>query len=281
MSGKRFCLGLFALLVFTFSASAVPLQISYQGELKDKAGNAVSSFGLPMVLSIYSGASGGVPLWSETQAPVVVENGFYSVLIGSVTPLTASIFDGSSRYLGVAVNGDAEMVPRMPLISVPYAFSTTSAEKVNNIEASTSAAANKLLALDASAKFPNAVLNTGAGNGLDADKLDGKHFSDISISNTATFAAVSPAGDYQILTTDCIVFAKSGSTITLPAASASTIGKVFHIYNTTAAGGVVTVVKSGADTLYCRPGKNMTELAWDRIEVVGYTQNAWIAKLIQ
>lgn len=35
--------------------------------------------------------------------------------------------------------------------------------------------ANQLLALDGSAEFPNSVLKTGAGNGLDADLLDGQH----------------------------------------------------------------------------------------------------------
>ncbi len=39
-----------------------------------------------------------------------------------------------------------------------------------------------LVPLDSAAKFPNAVLRTGHGNGLDADTVDGKHASDLLLA---------------------------------------------------------------------------------------------------
>ena len=46
------------------------------------------------------------------------------------------------------------------------------ATTVNNTHVSTTPTANYLLPLNASTKYPNSVLMTGAGNGLDADTLD-------------------------------------------------------------------------------------------------------------
>ena len=48
------------------------------------------------------------------------------------------------------------------------------ADTVDNIHASSTAEANKLLALDANVKFPVAVITQGAGSTLDADLLDGQ-----------------------------------------------------------------------------------------------------------
>jgi len=47
------------------------------------------------------------------------------------------------------------------------------ADTVDSYHANSTPTANTLLPLDGSAKFPNSVLYTGSGNGLDADKVDG------------------------------------------------------------------------------------------------------------
>ena len=52
------------------------------------------------------------------------------------------------------------------------------ADTVDGYHAAGTPEAEKLLALDTSAKFPNSVLYTGSGNGLDADMLDGKEASE-------------------------------------------------------------------------------------------------------
>ena len=64
--------------------------------------------------------------WSETQT-VPVANGVYNVQLGSVTPVPASIF-GGPLLLGVTVGTDAEMVPRQPLTSAPYAMKAQDAD---------------------------------------------------------------------------------------------------------------------------------------------------------
>ncbi len=97
----------------------VPTTIGYQGSLTDAAGAPITAT-LDMVFSLYDAPAAVTPLWSETQ-PVTVSNGVFSVLLGSATPFPANLFTGP-RYLGVKVDTDAEMTPRLPFAAAPFAL---------------------------------------------------------------------------------------------------------------------------------------------------------------
>ena len=58
----------------------------------------------------------------KTQAVVEVQDGVFSVLLGSEDPIPAWVFDGSIKYLGVQVEDDPEMRPLKPMVSVAYAY---------------------------------------------------------------------------------------------------------------------------------------------------------------
>lgn len=107
-------------LCFAAPASAVPLTLSHQGRLFDAGGLPLDGTH-PVALALYADASGGVPLWSETR-DVAFDTGYFQVLLGDSTPLDASVFDGSVRYLGIAVDGGLELPSRLPMSSVPYAI---------------------------------------------------------------------------------------------------------------------------------------------------------------
>ena len=114
-----------ALLFFLLVAFAAQLQaqatLSIQGVIKNSDGTAVSNGKYSLQFKLYTSASGGTAVWSETQDAVQVTGGIYSALLGEVNPLTAA-FD-QPYYLGVAVEGGAELVPRARLTSSPYALS--------------------------------------------------------------------------------------------------------------------------------------------------------------
>jgi microcystin-dependent protein len=94
--------------------------INYQGYLTDSSGNPVNDT-LDMVFRLYSVESGGSHLWTETQS-VEVQDGLFSVLLGSVEPLSQSLFvQNDNLWLGIAVGAD-EMTPREKLASAPYAL---------------------------------------------------------------------------------------------------------------------------------------------------------------
>jgi hypothetical protein len=121
---KLISISVFFSLLFLFYSHApaeVPQMINYQGKLTTNAGAPVNDT-LPMVFSIYPDSVGGTALWTETQSAVIVEKGVFNVLLGSVDSIPYSVFDGSTRYLGVKVGDDPEITPRKPMVSVAYAM---------------------------------------------------------------------------------------------------------------------------------------------------------------
>ncbi|NJP07050.1 MAG: hypothetical protein HC837_16230 [Chloroflexaceae bacterium] len=90
--------------------------ISYQGNLTDSASEPINAT-LPMTFKLYGTSTGGSAIWTEERTganAVPVSSGLFSVLLGSVTPLETSLF-GEPLWLGISVNGDAEMTPREQL----------------------------------------------------------------------------------------------------------------------------------------------------------------------
>lgn len=103
----------------------VPPYLTEQGRLFD-ANNSPIDGAATFVFSLYSDPDGGAPLWTETQS-IHLTAGFFSARLGAVTPFSKATFAdaaiaGTAVYLGIAVNGDAELSPRQPVLSVPYAL---------------------------------------------------------------------------------------------------------------------------------------------------------------
>ena len=94
--------------------------LSIQGTLKKDNGRSVEDGNYPMTFKLYTSATGGTAIWTETQASVRLVGGLYSVSLGSVTPLTPA-FD-APYWLGVTVGAEEEILPRTPLTAAPYAL---------------------------------------------------------------------------------------------------------------------------------------------------------------
>ncbi|PDV97907.1 hypothetical protein [Candidatus Chloroploca asiatica] len=102
--------------------TATTTTINYQGHLTNPGGTPVSAT-LPMTFNLYAAPTGGTAVWTEQRSgsnAVPVSNGLFNVALGSVTPIPVNLF-GAPLWLGISVNGDAEMSPREQLASVPYA----------------------------------------------------------------------------------------------------------------------------------------------------------------
>lgn len=122
---RSFCL-LFmtvaALVAASSTASAaVPVRLTQQGRLFTKDTGAPAAGMLAFTFSVYATAQGGTALWTETHM-VTLEDGYFSVQLGSRAPFPASLWDGSARFLGMKVGADEEMVPREEVTSIPYAL---------------------------------------------------------------------------------------------------------------------------------------------------------------
>lgn len=125
----RYASRLFVVVLLCGMALADPPPlVNFQGRLTDVAGVPVADGSYDLRFRIYSAATGdegdlcaGTCLWEENQS-VTTQSGTYAVLLGSVTPLTASVFDDAEQYMGIRIGAAAEMAPRRRVASVPYAL---------------------------------------------------------------------------------------------------------------------------------------------------------------
>ena len=100
-------------------ALSVPQSINYQGSLTDSAGMRLDTT-VNITFAIFSAASGGTNLWTETHPSVTVTDGLFHVQLGSITALT-DLFS-ANRWLGITVGNDTEMTPRQQIVSVAHAY---------------------------------------------------------------------------------------------------------------------------------------------------------------
>lgn len=124
---------LVSLIIFTNTSQAatgINRQINFQGKLvNNPSATNVSNTSYAVVFTLYNNpnAGQGTALWTETQTVTTVD-GIFRVALGSVTPFPANFnFNWDGLYLGIKVNSDSEMTPRIQMASVPFAFN---AEKV-------------------------------------------------------------------------------------------------------------------------------------------------------
>ncbi|MBT6120358.1 hypothetical protein HOH45_02710, partial [bacterium] len=111
-------------------ALSVPNLISYQGKLTDSSAAPLNG-SYTLKFSIYNSSSDGIELWSETYtgaSAITLTKGHFFVNLGTITSLNRVIFDTNPLFLGITVESDTEMSPRIALQSVPFAFTASGLE---------------------------------------------------------------------------------------------------------------------------------------------------------
>ena len=107
-------------------AQTATMLLNYQGRLASASGQPRNgTFDMAFRIVDAGGASLG---WSESHAGVLVSNGFFSVTLGSSTPLTQALFLGPPvdafgpvRFLEVSVGGET-LSPNIRLASAAWAI---------------------------------------------------------------------------------------------------------------------------------------------------------------
>ncbi|MCI0515357.1 hypothetical protein L0128_19255, partial [candidate division KSB1 bacterium] len=132
MKSKIIIIAAILILVAGRGNAQVPQLINYQGMLTDNTGTNVNGVQAIQFL-IYDAENGGTALWSETQN-VIVTNGLFNVLLGTVTLIPHNVFDGGNRYFTLKVGTDAEMTPRKRLVSVGYAFHAHNSDRLGGYQ---------------------------------------------------------------------------------------------------------------------------------------------------
>jgi hypothetical protein len=122
---------LLALLLATgtsaFAQSAAPELINVQGKLSDAAGAPINGQA-QITFVIFDAETDGNELWREGPLTVTLTRGIYNVLLGSTSPLPASIFkSGTARFLEITVNGET-LAPRQRIASAAYVIAGNQGE---------------------------------------------------------------------------------------------------------------------------------------------------------
>ena len=114
-------------------AALISDSFNYQGILRDSNGSLLTG-NYTMTLKIYSGATGGTPLFTQSTSNVSVRDGLFNVVLGNApgNPLGSTVFANSPRYLGIAITPDAEMTPRQEIHAVPWALTANTALTANS-----------------------------------------------------------------------------------------------------------------------------------------------------
>jgi hypothetical protein len=134
------CAGLFMFNIHPSTALAQgTTAFTYQGRLLDNGADVTGTNG--MIFTLYSAATGGTVMGTPSTNSVAVSNGLFTVDLD----FGAAVFNGSARWLDIAVsNGttNVELSPRTQVLPTPYATyaaaaataaSATTAETATNI----------------------------------------------------------------------------------------------------------------------------------------------------
>ena len=108
----------------------IPKTINYQGVLTDAEGNAVVDGVYEITTALYDVVVGGTPLWQETQSVNVFKSTF-SAILGAGTALELP-FD-EQYFLGISIEGGAELTPRVSLSALPYSMSSNNADMLGGL----------------------------------------------------------------------------------------------------------------------------------------------------
>lgn len=110
----------------------VPRQISYQGLIMDQGGKAISDANHTLEIALYDSPTNPTALHSETFL-ARTSAGIFSVILGTQTPFPANLTFDRQYWLGVSVDGGAEMTPRTALTAAPYALNAGTADLAKGV----------------------------------------------------------------------------------------------------------------------------------------------------
>jgi hypothetical protein len=154
----------------TAAPAAIPRLVQFSGTLKGVNGRPLTGV-VGVTFSIYADQEGGAALWMETQNVTADAEGKYTVFLGAASNgIPDFVFvSGQGRWLGVQAGLEPEM-PRVLLVSVPYALKAGDANTLGGLPPSAFLLAGPVAPLTAS----------GAGGSKRGSPLSSATSSDVT-----------------------------------------------------------------------------------------------------
>ncbi len=155
---------------------AAPTKLSQQGRLLDGDGAPLSG-GHGLAFTLHDAETDGNEVWREERV-VQFEEGYYSIVLGTVTPLDDLLFAGGTVWMQLSVDG-AVLSPRQEVVSVPYALRSAVAEAVEGgtVDADEVAIGGSVV-IDSSGNWLGTPTDWSELTGVPADLSDGDADSD-------------------------------------------------------------------------------------------------------
>lgn len=120
----KLIISLFFLFTFNFLLIAqIPHTISYQGILTDASGTPKPDGNYQFTFYLYESSSGGSSIWSEVKT-LAVSKGLFSTSLGDATPFGSGVQFDKQYWLGIKVNTEPELTPRVALNSSGYSLTS-------------------------------------------------------------------------------------------------------------------------------------------------------------
>ena len=149
----------------------------------------------------------------------MLDNGAFSVQLGSVTAFPSSLWTGQALYLGVTVGNDPEMTPREQITSVPYALMcaqadhATSSDQLGGMPAASYALGSQLTG--------GTVTSVGSGAGLTGGPITTSGTLSVVFGGTTGSANSAARSDHVH---SLVVYNRAGSA-TVPAGGTGTVNQ--------------------------------------------------------
>ena len=131
------------------AVSTVPTTMNFQGRLTNPSGSALADGTYNMTFRLYSVSTGGSAIWTEQRLVsasqgVQVANGLFSIQLGSITSIPASLFASGNLFLEVELPTPATatsaspswtegaMTPRNPVSTSAYSFNSETLDGIDS-----------------------------------------------------------------------------------------------------------------------------------------------------
>src|SRR3990167_8560869 len=127
-------------------------QITLSAFILENKNRALLNGDYTVRFALYAQEEGGSPVWQETQT-TPIKNGSMRASLGESTPLQSLDVQNTTYYLGITLNADSEMPPR---VKIGSAFSALNAQTLQGKTIGTNE--GNIATLDANAKFDKKLI---------------------------------------------------------------------------------------------------------------------------
>ena len=173
----------------TSALTTVPTKMNFQGRLTDSSGNVKANGTYNMRLRLYTVSTGGSAVWSEDRLVsasqgVTVTNGLFSIKLGDVTTLPASLFASGDLYLSVELPSPATatssspswtegaMTPRNQMATSAYAYNSETLDGLDSAQFARTDANNMLTGAQTVNIASTAAFDIQNGSAVSVLKVD-------------------------------------------------------------------------------------------------------------